>query len=129
MTFKIEKIGNVDGDVAVVAVEGHIGIEEAAKVSKLFEDLDREGVAWSIVSLKGVEFISTAGVGALLYAVGGARKRGGDLVFVEFSPKTKAVFEFLDLHDFIVTATDVEAGRRTIRDMKKGVRPTKAFNP
>jgi len=124
--FNISKVKTVDEDVAVIAIEGQVGIEEAAKVSKLFEDLEREGVAWSIVSLKGVEFISTAGVGALLYAVGGARKRGGDLVFVEFSPKTKAVFEFLDLHDFIITAPDQEGGRRIIRDIKKGNRPPKA---
>jgi len=124
--FNISKVKTVDEDVAVIAIEGQVGIEEAAKVSKLFEDLEREGVAWSIVSLKGVEFISTAGVGALLYAVGGARKRGGDLVFVEFSPKTKAVFEFLDLHDFIITAPDQEGGGRIIRDIKKGNRPPKA---
>jgi len=121
--FKISKISDVEPGIVLVAVEGQIGIEEAASVSKFFEDLESAGVMWSIVSLKGVDFISTAGVGALLYAVGGARKHGGDLVFIEFSPKTKAVFEFLDLHDFIETATDRDGGLRIIRDIKKGVRP------
>ncbi len=121
--FKITKVADVESGVALVSVEGQIGIEEAASVSKFFEDLENAGVSWSIVSLKNVEFISTAGVGALLYAVGGARKHGGDLVFIEFSPKTKAVFEFLDLHDFIETAADREGGLRVIGDIKKGVRP------
>ncbi len=74
-------------------------------------------------NLKGVDFISTAGVGALLYAVGGARKNGGEIIFIEFSPKTKAVFEFLDLHDFIVTAPDLDQGVQAAKDIKSGARP------
>ncbi|NIT36427.1 MAG: STAS domain-containing protein [candidate division Zixibacteria bacterium] len=122
--FKITKVEEGKDGVVVVAVEGQVGIEEAARVSKFFEELENEGVVWVIVSLKGVDFISTAGVGALLYAVGGARKRSGEIVFIEFSPKTKAVFEFLDLHDFIVTAPDREGGLRIINEIKSGARKT-----
>ena len=121
--FKIIKAGEPERGVVQVNVEGQIGIEEAAQVSNFFEGLEKEGIFWVIVSLKNVDFISTAGVGALLYAVGGARKRGGEIVFVDFSPKTKAVFEFLDLHDFIVTATDAAAGLRVVKDIKSGARP------
>lgn len=120
--FKITKVEDDKDGVVVVAVEGQVGIEEAARVSKFFEALENEGVVWVIVSLKGVDFISTAGVGALLYAVGGARKRSGEIVFIEFSPKTKAVFEFLDLHDFIVTASDQEGGFKIIKEIKSGAR-------
>ncbi len=120
--FKITKVEEDKDGVVVVAVEGQVGIEEAARVSKFFEELENEGVVWVIVSLKGVDFISTAGVGALLYAVGGARKRSGEIVFIEFSPKTKAVFEFLDLHDFIVTASDQEGGLKIIKEIKSGAR-------
>ena len=120
--FKITKTATLDDGVVVATLEGQIGIEEAAVVSEFFEKLEQEGVPWVVVSLKGVDFISTAGVGALLYAVGGARKHGGDIVFIEFSPKTKAVFEFLDLHDFIVTAVELDGAVRTIKDIKKGIR-------
>jgi anti-anti-sigma factor len=120
--FKITKVEEDQNGVVVVAVEGQVGIEEAARVSKFFEALEDEGAVWVIVSLKGVDFISTAGVGALLYAVGGARKRSGEIVFIEFSPKTKAVFEFLDLHDFIVTASDQEGGLKIIKEIKSGAR-------
>jgi anti-anti-sigma factor len=120
--FKITRVEEVKDGVIVVAVEGQVGIEEAAQVSKFFEQIENEGVVWVVVSLKGVDFISTAGVGALLYAVGGARKRGGEIVFIEFSPKTKAVFEFLDLHDFIVTAADKEAGLKVVKEIQSGAR-------
>jgi anti-anti-sigma factor len=120
--FKITRVEQIKDGIVVVAVEGQVGIEEAAQVSKFFEQIENEGVVWVIVSLKGVDFISTAGVGALLYAVGGARKRGGEIVFIEFSPKTKAVFEFLDLHDFIVTATDKAAGLQVVKEIQSGVR-------
>jgi anti-anti-sigma factor len=124
--FKITRVEEAKDGVVVVAVEGQVGIEEAAQVSKFFEQLEGEGVVWVIVSLKGVDFISTAGVGALLYAVGGARKRGGEIVFIEFSPKTKAVFEFLDLHDFIVTASDKDAGLKIVKDVRSGARKPSA---
>lgn len=120
--FKITRVEQMKDGIVVVAVDGQVGIEEAAQVSKFFEQIENEGVVWVIVSLKGVDFISTAGVGALLYAVGGARKRGGEIVFIEFSPKTKAVFEFLDLHDFIVTATDKAAGLQVVKEIQSGVR-------
>jgi len=120
--FKITRVEQIKDGVVVVAVDGQVGIEEAAQVSKFFEQIENEGVVWVVVSLKGVDFISTAGVGALLYAVGGARKRGGEIVFIEFSPKTKAVFEFLDLHDFIVTATDKAAGLQVVKEIQSGVR-------
>jgi anti-anti-sigma factor len=120
--FKISRVEQIKDGIIVVAVDGQVGIEEAAQVSKFFEQIENEGVVWVIVSLKGVDFISTAGVGALLYAVGGARKRGGEIVFIEFSPKTKAVFEFLDLHDFIVTATDKAAGLQVVKEIQSGVR-------
>ncbi|MGD8718972.1 MAG: STAS domain-containing protein [Candidatus Zixiibacteriota bacterium] len=121
--FKISRVEDGKNGVVVVAVEGQVGIEEAAQVSKFFEELENEGVIWVVVNLKGVDFISTAGVGALLYAVGGARKRGGEIVFIEFSPKTKAVFEFLDLHDFIVTAADRDGGLGIIKEIQSGARP------
>ena len=121
--FKIQKEKTMEGNVVPVILEGQIGIEEAAEVSKFFEALIRDDAVWLVVSLKGVDFISTAGVGALLYAVGGARKNGGEIVFIEFSPKTKAVFEFLDLHDFIVIATDSDQGLQAIKDIKSGARP------
>jgi len=121
--FNIVRLEDAGDGIVVVSVEGQVGIEEAAQVSKFFEDLERQGIIWVIVSLKGVDFISTAGVGALLYAVGGSRKRGGEIVFIEFSPKTKAVFEFLDLHDFIVTAADKEGGTSIIKEIKSGARP------
>ncbi|HUU57279.1 MAG TPA: STAS domain-containing protein [bacterium] len=120
--FKITRVEDIKDGIVVVAVDGQVGIEEAAQVSKFFEQMENEGVVWVIVSLKGVDFISTAGVGALLYAVGGARKRGGEIVFIEFSPKTKAVFEFLDLHDFIVTASDKEAGLHVVKEIQSGAR-------
>jgi anti-anti-sigma factor len=120
--FRIVKAGVLEGGVVYVTVEGQIGIEEAAQVSKFFEDIEKSDDVWAIVSLKGVDFISTAGVGALLYAVGGARKKGGEIVFIEFSLKTKAVFEFLDLHDFIITAPDVNGGLKAVRDVKSGAR-------
>jgi anti-anti-sigma factor len=121
--FKIEKAGTVESGTIEVKLEGQIGIEEAARVSAFFEDLEKAGTTWVIVNLKGVDFISTAGVGALLYAVGGARKRGGDIVFAEPSPKTKAVFEFLDLHDFIVTTADTTGALAAVKDLKTGARP------
>jgi len=121
--FKIFKVSDLEGNAVEVALEGQIGIEEASEVSKFFEETLASKAYWYVVSLKGVEFISTAGVGALLYAVGGARKNGGEIVFIEFSPKTKAVFEFLDLHDFIVTAPDLAQGIKAVDDIRSGARP------
>ena len=116
MDCNIEVQRDVHPGVVFVSVGGHVGIEEAVLVSKTMEEVTTEETPWVIVSLKDLEFICTAGIGALLYAVGGSRRLGGDVVFIDFDPDIKKLFEFLDLHDYVATADSLISAIRMIEE-------------
>ena len=105
--------------VAFIGLGGHIGIEEAVDVSKALEDVIVDGYYWVILSLREVDFLCTAGIGAMLYAVGGARRTGGDIVFIDFSDNILALFEFLDLNDYITTAVGMVGALKVIQTQPK----------
>jgi len=103
MSCKITVQKDIHPNVAYIGLGGHIGIEEAVDVSKSLEEVLGDGYNWIILSLKEVEFICTAGIGAMLYAVGGARRAGGDIIFIDFSSDIQALFKFLDLNEPFIT--------------------------
>jgi anti-anti-sigma factor len=106
--------------VVVVSIAGYVGIEEAVEVSKTMEEVTKPETPWVIVSLKNVEFICTAGIGALLYAAGGARRLGGDIIFIDFAPEIRKLFAYLDLHDYVDTADSLIAAVRLVDERGKG---------
>ncbi len=93
----------------MATVVGRVGIEEANELQRRFEEVFRAGRPWVIVRLKDVDFVCSAGMGTLLSAVGEARKRGGEVIFTDVSPKVRTIFEFLDIWDYITTADDKDA--------------------
>ena len=111
---------DVHPGVVFVSIGGHVGIEEAVRVSKTMDEVSVPETPWVIVSLKGLEFICTAGIGALLYAVGGARRLGGDVVFIDLDPEIKKLFEYLDLHDYVATADNLIAAIRPVESGSAG---------
>lgn len=115
MPCKINVQKDIHPGVAYIGLGGHIGIEEAVEVSKCLEGVIIDGYYWVIVSLREVAFLCTAGIGAMLYAVGGARRAGGDIIFIDFSDNIQALFEFLDLNDYITTATGMVGALKVIQ--------------
>jgi anti-anti-sigma factor len=116
MAFNIEVQKDVHPGVVFVAVGGHVGIEEAVQVSKVMDEATTTETPWVVVSMKELEFICTAGIGALLYAAGGARRLDGDVIFIDFGPEIKKLFEFLDLHDYVITADSLIAAIRLVEE-------------
>jgi anti-anti-sigma factor len=115
MSCEINIQKDIHPGVAFIGLGGHIGIEEAVDVSKALEDVIVEGFYWVILSLREVDFLCTAGIGAMLYAVGGARRAGGDIIFIDFSDNIQALFEFLDLNDYIATAAGMVGALKVIQ--------------
>jgi anti-anti-sigma factor len=100
---------NVGGGATMATVVGRVGIEEANELQRRFDEVFRAGRPWVIVRMKDVDFVCSAGMGTLLSAVGEARKRGGEVIFTDVSPKVRTIFEFLDIWDYITTAADRDA--------------------
>ncbi len=94
--------------VHVFKVAGVLGVEGSVGIQGLLDACLKEKVNRVVLDLQGVDFISSAGMGALLSAVGEMRKKGGDIIFVKMQNKILTVFKTLDVLDYFIVADDVD---------------------
>jgi anti-anti-sigma factor len=68
------------------------------------------GTKYLVVDCEELEFLSSAGVGAILGTIEKSREGGGDIVLCRLSPTIAHVFKVLDLFDFLtIVATRDDA--------------------
>lgn len=65
-----------------------------------------EGYRFIILYMAELEFISSAGVGAILGTLETSRDAGGDIVICNASESILHVFEVLDLSDYLTIKSD-----------------------
>lgn len=94
--------------IHVFRVSGTLGVEGSAGIQGLLDVCLKQKVFRVVLDLQGVDFISSAGMGAFLSAVGEMRKNDGDIIFVKMQNKILAVFKTLDVLDYFIVADDVD---------------------
>jgi anti-anti-sigma factor len=62
-----------------------------------------------VLDLCDLQFLSSAGVGAVIGTVEAARERGGDIILCNLSSGIRHVLEVLDLSDYLTIAADMKA--------------------
>ncbi len=117
--LEIHTDNNVIPGAAYVALSGKIGIPESEEI-KNFVDERLEDNVWLVINLKNISFICSSGLGALLSSVGKCRENGGDIIFIEISPKLEMIFEFLDVMDYILHRPHITDAARLLLEIKPG---------
>ncbi len=108
---------NVIPGATYVALSGKIGIPESEEIKNFVDERIDEDV-WLVVNLKNISFICSSGLGALLSSVGKCRENGGDIIFIEISPKLEMIFEFLDVMDYILHRPHITDAARLLLEIK-----------
>ena len=106
--LKIELLQKTADQIHVFKVSGSLGVEGSTGVQGLLEACLRQGVHRIVLDLEDVSFISSAGMGAFLSAVGELRKNGGDMILVRLQDRIRNVFRNLDVIDYFALADDLE---------------------
>jgi anti-sigma B factor antagonist len=83
----------------IVTVMGNVDALTATELSKVLTNQIQEGHANLVVDLIGVEFMSSAGLRALLGAVKEARSSGGDLRIASTNPGIDKVLKMSGFHN------------------------------
>lgn len=78
----------------------------AHEMADLLAQLQEEGTKHIFVNMAELEFLSSAGVGAILGSVETSREMGGDIILFNLSRNIRNVIEVLDLQDFFTIAVD-----------------------
>src|SRR5436309_8125952 len=94
--FQILKEKLQDG-VVVLTVRGFLDAHTYEELEKTVNELFEAGTYRLIVDLSGLDYISSAGAGVFIGAIGTAQENDGNIILVKPSPNVKEVFDLLGL--------------------------------
>lgn len=96
--------------ISVVKVNGRIDSESAPEFESALIKLINDNRCKIVLNMQGVEFLSSAGLRALVKALKGAQKSGGDVRLVSISDSIKGILLTVGLNQmFKVYSTTDEA--------------------
>jgi anti-sigma B factor antagonist len=104
------EIARQSGATVVKPSEGHLDIEVAAEFRHALIELIDEGQNQLIIDLGAVQFIDSAGLGALVSALKKlkALKQNGDIRLANVQPPVAALLEIIRLHRVFSSYPSVE---------------------
>lgn len=104
----VQTLESSDDGTLSARVRGKLDTDSSPKLAELLDEWRSTGVRNVRLDLRPVSFMSSCGVGTLVAAVADYRDVGGDVVIVGVNTSLMAVFEALDLLDFLSIAEESE---------------------
>jgi len=83
--------------VCYIEAEGFLDAHTFEEMENLISGVFRQNVHKLVVRLEKLDYISSAGAGVFVGAIGRAKDNGGDIVFLRPSANVKEVFDLLGL--------------------------------
>ncbi len=83
--------------IVLLTVRGFLDAHTFEELEKAVNDLFDAGIHRLIVDLSGLDYISSAGAGVFIGAIGTAQENDGNIILVKPSPNVKEVFDLLGL--------------------------------
>ncbi len=100
----------LNDDCMIIEIGHLLDNENAENLSSLLTEIRSQGFGHVIVDMKNLEFISSAGVGAILGSVEIFREVRGDIVLCNARENIIHVLDVLDLKEYLtIRATDSDA--------------------
>ncbi|MFH1312632.1 MAG: STAS domain-containing protein [Candidatus Eisenbacteria bacterium] len=81
----------------------------AHEMTEAIDAVQAAGNKFVVLDMSGLCFISSAGVGSILGAIGTSREMGGDIVLCNVPEKISHILEVLDLSEYITITPDLSA--------------------
>ncbi len=107
--ISVKKKG-LNNEVSVVIPKGSIDSNTLSVFQEAINALIESGCHKLVVNFESTDFISSAGMGVLITALGELQARGGDVKLMGMSPEIYDMFELLGLHYiFRILANEGEA--------------------
>ncbi len=104
---------NVDSsrqDVILIELEGYLDAHTFEDLETLFEDLSLQGQHRLMVDLNRLKYVSSAGAGVFIGALGVCQENDGNIALIRPSAEVKEIFDLLGVfHIFPIASTPEEA--------------------
>ena len=110
------KTDTLDDGTIILATEGYLDAHTFEDLEKTFQSLFEENVYQVIVDLEKLDYISSAGCGVFIGAIGTAQENNGNVVLLNPSDSVREVFDLLGLTQIFPFAENVEAAQGSFGD-------------
>jgi anti-anti-sigma factor len=101
----------IDKNIIVINPGKVLDNNNAQEMTDTLSTAQNKGYRYIILDMRELEFLSSAGVGSLLGAVGISREGGGDIVLCNAPGKILHILEVLDLHDYFTIKSNEEEAK------------------
>ncbi|MEM7231027.1 MAG: STAS domain-containing protein [Planctomycetota bacterium] len=116
--LKIVSEETVDG-IAYFELQGYLDAHNFESLEAVFEKNFSEEIYRFIVDIRRLEYVSSAGAGVFIGAVGSCQDNGGNIALVQPSQEVKEIFELLGVYQIFPVVTDRE---RAVEYLTKSAR-------
>lgn len=104
------KVDSSRQDVVLIELEGFLDAHTFENLETLFEDLNRQDKFKLMVDLNRLRYVSSAGAGVFIGALGVCQENEGNIALIRPSPEVKEIFDLLGVfHIFPIASTPEEA--------------------
>lgn len=108
--FQINSAPVADG-IACVSVEGFLDAHTFEQMESVINGLFTESVYRVMVELSKVDYISSAGAGVFIGAIGTAQENGGNIILMNPTENVKEVFDLLGLSQLFQFAESIDQAK------------------
>lgn len=113
-TFQILK-EKIDEDIVILTVRGFLDAHTFEELEKAINDLFDGGTYRLAVDLSGLDYISSAGAGVFIGAIGTAQENDGNIILMRPSSNVKEVFDLLGLTQIFTFKDSREEAVKALR--------------
>jgi stage II sporulation protein AA (anti-sigma F factor antagonist) len=101
----------IDEHTTVINPGRKLDNSNAHEITEVINKAQTDGNRYIILDMSELEFLSSAGVGAILGTVGAARDMGGDIILCGLSQRIRHILEILDLCDYLTIRQSEDEAR------------------
>ncbi len=112
--FQIVKEKLPEG-VVFLGVRGFLDAHTFEELEKAINDIFEEGIYKLVVDLAGLDYISSAGAGVFIGAIGTAQENDGNIILMKPSPNVKEVFDLLGLSQIFTFRDSRDEAAKALR--------------
>lgn len=88
---------NLQNGIVLLTVRGFLDAHTFEELERTINDLFDQNHYKLVVDLSGLDYISSAGAGVFIGAIGTAQENDGNIILMKPSPNVKEVFDLLGL--------------------------------
>jgi anti-sigma B factor antagonist len=111
--FKIET-QKLQNDIVLVKLKGFLDAYTYGEFEKTVNNLFNQKLYKLIIDMSGINYISSAGAGVFIGAIGIAQENFGNIIIVRPKPPVKEVFDLLGLSQIFIIVDNMEAALNSL---------------